>query len=641
MIRRKLITMSVASAIMVTAMGVHAPSVEAKSLRLSSKKVTLTVGKSKTIKVRGAKKVTWKVTSGRKVIRLSAKTRTSVKITAKKSGSAKVQAKAGKKKISCKVTVKQSKNKKTTVLNVTKVDDATVKKVHETLSQGNTLKIRINGGTKSERTNTMDNLKVAVSKYNEYGVRPQLSSHTTKSYTEWEADSELAGQYKWGLLLVKDIVDNYNKNSYKLSKESMAESDAKAIAYKETELKNKYKYEGDEWRQVFKEVTGVYYNAKGFPNFEEYAHVNADGNWDTYNYTDGQVSKNSENELLPDGYYYVTYKIDGKEVTRTAEVESFFKKKDWASYYYNSTEYLEFKEKLDKEYEAKWEEKRNQLEEEIKQRESIDDYTKGVLIDEAWDALEDEKSAKESEEENKRLTEYYSKTDSWYFDIDGKQLSLNDITFHYEPLKVDLTAVDTAINTKITTELNTFKETNAQKEKRYEESQVGKIYKLFYENKFCDLSTAVQQYFLDGIFGCGGRGAGKSYITYEPELAASHGVKDCKGTKNPKGRIHGDGGAEGLRLAYQRKWMGVCENYANLELTLYRLFGVHGEKISCNECNHAWTIVKLTNTNGKTYWSINNYGLSSCYTQKPSKCRKHGKEKLDYNYIGRLGDIAE
>ena len=637
MIRRKLITMSVASAIMVTAMGVHAPSVEAKSLRLTSKKVTLTVGKSKTIKVRGANKVTWKVVWGKSSIRLSNKKKTSVKITAKKSGSAKVQAKAGNKKISCRVTVKP-KNKKTTVLNVTKVDDATVKKVHETLSKGNTLKIRISGGKQSERTNTMDRLKVAVSKYNEYGVRPQLSSHTTKSYTEWEADSELAGQYKWGLLLVKDIVDPW-KNDYPYHKGLMAESDAKAIAYKETELKNKYKFEGDEWKKTFKEVTGVYYNAKGFPNFEEYAHVNADGNWDTYNYKDGQVTKNSENELLPDGYYYVTYKIDGKEVTRTDEVESFFKKKDWVSYYYNSTEYLEFKEKLDKEYEAKWEEKRKQLEEEIEQRESIDDYTKGVLIDEAWDALEDEKSAKESEEENKRLTEYYSKTDSWYFDIDGKQLSFNDITFHYEPLTVDLTAVDTAINTKITTELNAFKETNAQKEKQYEESQHGKIYKLFYENKFCDLSSAVQQYFLDGIFGCGGRRAGKSYMTYESELAASLGYKDSKGLKNPKGRIHGDGGAEGLRLAYQRKWMGVCSNYANLELTLYRLFGVYGEKVGCNECNHDWTIVKLTNTNGKTYWSINNYGLSSCYTQKPSKCMKHGKEKLDF--IGRLEDIAE
>lgn len=622
MIRRKLITMSVASAIMVTAMGVHAPSVEAKSLRLSSKKVTLTVGKSKTIKVRGAKKVTWKVTSGRKVIRLSAKTRTSAKITAKKAGSAKVQAKAGNKKISCRVTVKP-KNQKTTVLNVTKVDDATVKKVHETLSQGNKLKIRISGGKQSERINTMDRLKVAVSKHNEYGVRPQLSSHTTKSYTEWEADSELAGQYKWGLLLVKDFISSH-KNDYPELKKAAAES----LAFKESQLKEKYKYEGDEWRQVFKEVTGVYYNAKGFPNYEEYAHVNADGNWDTYNYTDGKTAKNSENELLPDGYYYVTYKIDGKEVTRTDEVESFFKKKDWYSYYYNSTEYLEFKEKLDKEYEAKWEEKRKQLEEEIKQRESIDDYTKGVLIDEAQDALEDEKSAKESEEENKCLTEYYSKTDSWYFDIDGKQLSLNDITFHYEPLTVDLTAVDTAINTKYETDLNAYK----AEPSRYEGSSEEKMDKLIYENKFCDLSSFAQQRYIQEIFGGSGH-----YTAYEFELAyklKAGGVN--ANAKNPKGRIHGEGGAEGLRLLYQKKWMGVCDDYASAEMTIYKLYGLQGKKINCHKCHHAWTVVKLTNSDGKVIYALNDYGIRTYFNNPVTDCHRHDTKNKTTSIAGLL-----
>ncbi len=598
MIRRKLITMSVASAIMVTAMGVHAPSVEAKSLRLTSKKVTLTVGKSKTIKVRGAKKVTWKVTSGRKVIRLSAKTRTSVKITAKRAGSAKVQAKAGNKKISCRVTVKP-KNKKTTVLNVTKVDDATVKKVHETLSKGNTLKIRISGGKQSERTNTMDNLKVAVSKYNEYGVRPQLSSHTTKSYTEWEANSELAGQYKWGLLLVKDFISSH-KNDYPESKKAAAEK----LANEESFLKDKYKFEGDEWKKTFEEVTGIPYK----DNVEYGDYIDA-----SFNYKDGQVSKNSENELLPDGYYYVTYKIDGKEVTRTDEVESLFKKKDWISYYYNSTEYLEFKEKIDKEYEAKWEEKRNQLEEEIEQRESIDDYTKGVLIDEAWDALEDEKSAKESEEENKRLTEYYSKTDSWYFDIDGKQLSLNDITFHYEPLTVDLTAVDTAINTKYETDLNAYK-------KELESPFDDRMDKLIYENKFCDLSPAVQQYWVQMIFG--GKGG---YAIYDQELGHKLSQSSIKDGKNPKGRVHGEGGAEGLRLLYQKKWMGVCSNFASAEMTVYKLYGVQGKIISCHKCNHAWTVVKLTNSDGTVTYARNDYGINGAYTAMPSVCIKHNK----------------
>lgn len=605
--------MAVASAIMVTAMGVSAPSVEAKSLRLSSKKVTLSIGKSKTIKVRGAKKVTWKVVWGSKCIRLSNKKKTSVKITAKKAGSAKIQAKAGKKKLSCRVTV----SPKTTVLkmNVNKVDDVTVKKVHETLSKGNTLRVRIQGGNRSQRVNTMDNLIDAVGKYNEYGVLPQISStNGTKSYNEWKADKELAGQYKWGLLLVKDIVSSH-KNDYpetlKLAKER--------IAYKESTLKEKYKYEGEEWRQVFKEVTGVYYNAKGFPNFEKYAHVNADGDWCTHNYTDSQVAKNSKNELLPDGYYYVTYKIDGKEVTRTKEIETLFKEKDWDSYYYNSAEYLEFKDKIEKEYDAKGEEREKQLEKEIKQREeageSIDQYTRVLLFDTARKELEDEKTEKLLEEEGKRLTEYYSKTDNWYFDIDGKHLSFNDITFHYEPLKVDLNAVNTAINTKYETDLNAYKSSKS----RYIGSAGERLDKLLHDNKLCDLSSAVQQYWVQQII------KDYDYMDYEAELGAKGGSGD-RSPVNPAGRIHGEGGAKGLKLAYQRKWMGVCGDYADLEMTLYRLFGVEAEKIACHKCNHGWTVVKLTNSDGAVGYVLNDYGLkATVYNKMPDGCPKHDR----------------
>lgn len=614
MTRRKLITMSVASAIMVTAMGVHAPSVEAKSLRLTSKKVTLTVGKSKTIKVRGAKKVTWKVAWGSKCIRLSNKKKTSVKITAKKEGSAKIQAKAGKKRISCRVTV----NPKTTVLkmNVNKVDDATVKKVHETLSQGNTLRVRIQGGNQSQRVNTMDNLRDAVGKYNEYGVLPQVSSSTKKYYTEWEADKELAGQYKWGLLLVKDIISRHKNDYVELKK-----TEAEMVSAREATLKEKYKYEGEEWKKTFEEVTGIPY--KDNVEYGDYSDA-------SFNYKDGQVAKNSKNELLPDGYYYVTYKIDGKEVTRTAEVESFFKKKDWDSYYYDSAEYLEFKDKIDKEYDVKWGEKRKQLEEEIKQREeageSIDQYTRGVLLDTAWKEIEDEKTEKLLKEEGKRFTEYYSKTDNWYFDIYGKHLSFNDITFHYEPLKVDLNAVNTAINTKITTELNTFKSDPLSHAGSAEE----RLDKLLHDNKFCDLSPAVQQYWIQEIFGGDG-----DYTAYEDELGVKLGA-NIHSPVNPKGRIHGEGGAEGLRLLYQCKWMGICSNYASAEMTVYRLFGLEATRISCDKCNHEWTVVKLTNSDGDVSYVRNDYGLKYSYSAMPSGCTKHDKSKNDnVQYLGR------
>ena len=621
---RKFLTMAAALAIMVTAIGVSAPLVEAKSLKLSSKKVILKVDKSQTIKVKGAKKVTWKVTSGRKSIRLACKTRTSVKIVASSViGEATVQAKVGNKKMICKVTVKPAYSiKADVVLNVTKVDKETVKKVHETLSKGKKLKIHMKGGKKSERLKTIENLKVAVSKYNEYGVRPRFSTpYSIGSYTEWDADSELAGQYKWGLLLVKDIVANYKKehNYIETKKE-----EAHDYEEKENELKNalKKKYSldstGEDYRGVFKEVTGIYYDSRELANNGEYAHLNSN-NWYSLNYKDGQTPKNSENELLPDGYYYVTYKIDGKEVTRTDEVDSFFHKKDWISYYYNSAEYLEFKDKIDKEYEAKWEEKRKQLEEEIKQREeageSIDPHTRGVIFDEAWDELEDEQIAKEHEEEDKSIAEYYSKTDNWYFDIDDKQLSFSDITFHFEPLKVDLTAVDNAINTKIATQLNAFKTSAIQEQTAYDKTLSGRLSKLLYENKFCDLSSAVQQYVLQGIF------RGSDYVAHENSPKAKG--RDCAY----------DSIAGNLKLMYKKKWVdGAFESYAKAETYICRVMGVPCIVIGNNGCGYqdpcmncyAWTTLTLTNSEGKTFCARNYDGVKlGYYTQDVLSCPKH------------------
>ena len=78
-----------------------------KKAALSSKKVTLSVGKSKKIKLNDTKgKVKWEVTKGKRLITLKKKSSSGVTITAgKKTGAAVVQGKVGKKKYSCKVTV--------------------------------------------------------------------------------------------------------------------------------------------------------------------------------------------------------------------------------------------------------------------------------------------------------------------------------------------------------------------------------------------------------------------------------------------------------------------------------------------------------------------------------------------------------
>lgn len=85
---------------------------EAKTrAKFNTKKMTLSVGKSKSLKLKGtSKKAKWKVSTGKNNIRLSAKKKKSVKITGKRAGKAKVQAIIGSKKLVCKITVKNRKD---------------------------------------------------------------------------------------------------------------------------------------------------------------------------------------------------------------------------------------------------------------------------------------------------------------------------------------------------------------------------------------------------------------------------------------------------------------------------------------------------------------------------------------------------
>lgn len=63
----------------------------AKKVKLSTKKLSLNVKQSKTLKLKNnKKKVKWTVTSGKKYIKLKSKKKTSVKIVGKKGGKAKV-----------------------------------------------------------------------------------------------------------------------------------------------------------------------------------------------------------------------------------------------------------------------------------------------------------------------------------------------------------------------------------------------------------------------------------------------------------------------------------------------------------------------------------------------------------------------
>ena len=83
-----------------------APS-QAATPKLSTKKLTMKVGKTAALKVKKTSKTAkWSIVSGKKNIRLTAKKKTSVKVKAVKVGKAKISCKIGKKKLVCKVSVK-------------------------------------------------------------------------------------------------------------------------------------------------------------------------------------------------------------------------------------------------------------------------------------------------------------------------------------------------------------------------------------------------------------------------------------------------------------------------------------------------------------------------------------------------------
>lgn len=94
--------------------------VPSQNVQAAFKKVSITrnakvtVGKTVKIKLKNnKKKVTWKVTKGKKLIEITQKSKSYAKIRGIKTGTAKVQAVTGRKKYTCTVTVSVAKNKPT------------------------------------------------------------------------------------------------------------------------------------------------------------------------------------------------------------------------------------------------------------------------------------------------------------------------------------------------------------------------------------------------------------------------------------------------------------------------------------------------------------------------------------------------
>lgn len=101
---KKMLSIVLAGAVVLGSLG-FSEADAAKKVKLSAKKLSIKVGKTKTLKVKNAKKAKWSIRKGKKYIQLKSKKKKSVKIKAKKFGTAVVAAKVGKKTYLCNVSV--------------------------------------------------------------------------------------------------------------------------------------------------------------------------------------------------------------------------------------------------------------------------------------------------------------------------------------------------------------------------------------------------------------------------------------------------------------------------------------------------------------------------------------------------------
>ena len=299
--KKNLVTAVLVASMLVGSLGVTSIPADAKSkIKLSTTRVSLNGGASKTIKIKGTKKkVKWSVVSGKKNIKLKNKKKTSVKIVGVKRGTAKVQAKLGKKKYICRVTVRKSTPAKT--ITITTADTQTAKTVHDALNTGKAVNLKVKG-SKSSASQLMKQLSSKVGEYNKFDVVPQYDGSSQASsdsgYRVYSLSSTETQTYKYGLLLVKDIVSTF--------KESMANGDAKkAEKVKNTEarVRKDYVVGTETYANIFTEVTGIPYEdylkattakSKTLKCYEEY---DWRGEYDS-----------SDVYTLPNDYYYITFK---------------------------------------------------------------------------------------------------------------------------------------------------------------------------------------------------------------------------------------------------------------------------------------------------------------------------------------------
>ena len=134
-------------------------------------------------------------------------------------------------------------------------------------------------------------------------------------------------------------------------------------------------------------------------------------------------------------------------------------------------------------------------------------------------------------------------------------------------------------------------------------------YWLLANTRFCDLSQAMKAWVIDrnGYFG-----AGNLSEYQKVELCMTYGETDnCH-----QGKYQSD--LERMKLMVTNKADGVCEDFANYEITLFRQLGIKAE--FDHDGGHAWSVVYPTNADGKKLKYIFSYSLKYDNESSYGKC---------------------
>lgn len=118
------------------------------------------------------------------------------------------------------------------------------------------------------------------------------------------------------------------------------------------------------------------------------------------------------------------------------------------------------------------------------------------------------------------------------------------------------------------------------------------------KQKFSDLSDAMKVYAVS-----------ESYY-FDGNAPADYGMEYTYRKKSPTTTT----GSKGMKHLYKGTARGVCHHFALYECLLWKQLGITGYYNSYSGWNHAWSVVKVKNSKGKTMWVPFDYHVVDGYS---------------------------